>query len=441
MNRREDGQDSTIFLFFSALIIVFVGIPAAYAAKAELLNGAFLSLAKLELRPFLAFSGEAQKAWAHINTLNPAAMSWTEMQNVLSYCGKWARWPLFFLLTLLGVASIFMGRVAGLVRRFDMARLLENNSESFSCLKPIVGRGKYLLSPESRDSGIWRVARSPIQFALEHGLLVQKNGSPFTEDEALKNGLGHIDTPAFGNAHYDASKALEVFTDQLGPHLSFEHLTPLRKTLAAAFLAYAGGKKEAAIKLLDDASSSYDEKNGQGFCPILETESFQSRVNTLLEAHQGIARQKKISRHSSYVLPWFMALLYQAREKGVLASSQFLFVRPLDRPLWYTLNQCGGRVAWPEAFAPWAHFMAEKKSRGILCTATVSGAVEGLREALKAQGWLRQEDTPPPLPTQNEAPPAATTALTPVVAVAEPDAEPEEEYSAHNDQALKDEMF
>ena len=62
------------------------------------------------------------------------------------------RWPFALLLVLFGIASIFMGRISGLVRRFNMESLLKNNAESFPCLRPVVGRGKYLLSPESYDS-------------------------------------------------------------------------------------------------------------------------------------------------------------------------------------------------------------------------------------------------------------------------------------------------
>ena len=88
------------------------------------------------------------------------------------YSGKWIRWPYALVLVALGIACIFMSRTGGLIRRLNMDSLLRNNAESFPCLRPIVGRGKTLLSPESYDSGPWRIARSPVQFALEHGLLL-----------------------------------------------------------------------------------------------------------------------------------------------------------------------------------------------------------------------------------------------------------------------------
>ncbi len=50
-----------------------------------------------------------------------------------------------------------------------------------------------------------------------------------------------------------------------------------------------------------------------------------------------------------------MGLLIYAKRKGVLASSQFIWLRPYDRTLWYALNQIGGKATWAEAAGPWAH--------------------------------------------------------------------------------------
>ena len=388
------GEDSTIFLCVAGFALIFLVIPAVYAAKAEVVNRFLLGVAKLEIRPFLGFSEEARIAWAHLSGLTPAVLSWEEMQRILNYAGTWARWPLGFLLAGMGFLAFFMGRTDGLVRRFNMESLLANNAESFPCLRPVVGRGKYLLSPESYDAGLWRIARSPIQFAVEHRLLLRGDGTAYDAGEVLRNGLGTTASPAFGHAVLDEAKALEVFKEQLG-RTAFagpETLSPFRRSLLAAFIAYACGDKNAAIRLLDDMSNAYEEQDGKASCSLIEDAAFQARVDKLLAKHGGILHSDaSIARHNAYELPWFMAVLYRARQKGVLASSQFLFVRPLDRPLWYALNQCGGRVGWPEAFAAWAHYQAEEAAGKTLTEPDMGRAVASLKAALNAQGWLRPE--------------------------------------------------
>ena len=446
MNGR-DNRDDHLFLWCAFLILVFVVLPALYIAHADSVNRPLLALAKAQIQVFTPFFDEAQTAWTRIAEADPASLSWETMQKVLHYTGSWIRWPFALLLVLFGVAAIFMGRVGGLVRRFNMESLLRNNAESFPCLRPVVGRGKYLLSPESYDAGPWKVARTPVQFALENGLLLDDAGRAIKPEQALlKNGMASMSRPAWGNVRLDEQKTLAVLKKQLGKRFKgHKSLSPCRRALAAALLAYAEGDKKACLAILDAISTSYLEDKGQPSCPLLTSRGFVNKLNW--KKHKKRLSESCLTRHSAYELPWFMALLNRARQKGVLAASQFLWLRPLDRPLWYALNQCGGRVAWAEGFAAWAHYQAEEKAGKALSEPHVTLAVASLREALAAQGWLK--DTP--------APPQAESAQEPVVRSAEPvpetsaiepppdmvlaDAEDNPEYDANGDENLSDEYF
>ena len=160
--------------------------------------------------------------------------------------------------------------------------------------------------------------------------------------------------------------------------------------------------------------------------------------------------EKCLTIHAAYELPWFMALLCRARQKGVLGTSQFLWLRPLDRPLWYALNQCGGRAAWAEAFAAWAHYQAEEKVGMLLMEPHVQPAVASLRQSLAAQGWLT-EIFVPPMPEADPVPPAApaetsppetkTSSIEPPPDVVLAEAEDNPEYDANDDEPLADEYF
>ena len=439
MSRDSNSSETQMVLWFSALIIVLFVIPALYAANAETINGKLLALAELQLKVFVPFSVEAGRAWEHITNLEVKTLSWESMQAVLSYTGKWIRWPYAFLLVLLGVVSVFMGRTGGLVRRLNMETLLQNNAESFACLRPIVGRGKYLLSPESYDTGCWRIARTPVQFALEQGLLLDAQGIPFTVEQGLQKGLANTDLPAYGHALLDEKKTAIVLQKQLGaPFSGVAGLAQLHKALASAFMAYACGEKKDCIHILDTMSGSYTEKDSHS-CPVLEQPEFQELLNRTLEKYSHILNSQLMGRHSAFLLPWFMALLTLARKKGVLATSQFLWLRPLDRPLWYALNQCGGRAAWAEGFAAWAHYAAEEKAGKSLTEAKTARAVTRLRETLAAQGWLAEGahvSAPSPIVSApvKEQPPKEGV----VYAAAEV---LDEDYDANESEDLKKEQF
>lgn len=452
MNGR-DNRDDHLFLWGAFLILVFVVLPALYIAHADSVNRPLLALAKAQIQVFTPFFDEAQTAWTRIAEADPASLSWETMQKVLHYTGSWIRWPFALLLVLFGVAATFMGRVGGLVRRFNMESLLRNNAESFPCLRPVVGRGKYLLSPESYDSGPWKIARTPAQFALENELLLNEQGKPFSPEQALKNGLPSTELSAWGNARLDEKKALAVLTEQLGkPFEGYEGLSPCRRTLAVAFLAYANGDKKGCVSMLDMVSSSYNEIDGNVDCPVLTDTAFEKRLKKAWARHKDVLSEKNMASHAAYELPWFMALLYRARQKGVLAGSQFLWLRPMDRPLWYTLNQCGGRAAWAEGFAAWAHYTAEEQEGKALTEPHVAPAVASLKEALSAQGWLTEIFVPPmpetiPVPPADAAETSNSETETPSIE-SPPDADvvlcpPEEnpEYDANEDEHLADEYY
>lgn len=448
MNQPGKEDNGSAVLFIAVVLVIFLALPAAYAANAVWVNGFLLDLAKFQLRLFLSFSEEAQKAWAYISSLDPATLTWDKMSAILSYTGKWIRWPLAALLIILGGLAVFLSRTSRLSRNFNMEKLLANNAEVFPCLTPIVGQGKRLLSPSSYDNGPWRIARSPLQYAAENGLLLDDEDKPFALSDILRNGLGYNDMPAYGRARFDKEAARLLLIKQLTERdcsFSLSTLSPLRKALAAALLAYAGGNKNDAIQILNELSLAYREKNDAkggviGNCPILEVASFKNRVAAVFAKHESILQERMILIHSSFELPWFMALLNRARKKGVLATSQFLFLRPLDRGLWYALNQCGGRASWAEAVAPWAHYQSEEKAGKTLSEPQIDGAVESLVRDLDAQGWLiaspesSEEDTPAPAVDEMEA-------FGLVSAEAEPDDDAEADYDAHSDGTLRDQLF
>ncbi|MBQ3060200.1 MAG: hypothetical protein IJD16_07825 [Desulfovibrio sp.] len=447
MSQYNDNMDNQTFLWVALLLIVLLGIPAVYAAKAGYINDMLISLALLQLDLFLAYSDEVEKAWAHIDRLDPAALSWEQMEGILRYSGKWIRWPMSGILLLCGVVAIFLGRTGGLVRRFNMDTLLKNNAESFACLKPVVGRGKYLLSPESYDSGLWRVARTPLQFALEHELLLAPSGKPFLPEQALVNGIASEDQEAWGSGQLDEGKALAVLQKQLGPVFSgFVNLSVCRQAAASAFIAYAGGNKKECLAILDALSCSYTEEKGVASCPVLEDAAFVKRLHSTWQKHQDIIREKAMVRHAAYELPWFMALLTRARKKGVLATSQFIWMRPLDRPLWYALNQCGGRAAWAEGFAPWAHYMAEEKAGTALREATLEQAVSSLRKSLDEQGWLEDTGQAAEAGSPSNPPSEKRVQPSPLEPLPDPDrvfAPPEEdpEYDVYDDPGVQNQQF
>ncbi|MFG6375274.1 MAG: hypothetical protein K1W05_04975 [Desulfovibrio sp.] len=389
-----ESRDNQMFVLVAAVFIAVMVVPAVYAMYAGKINGPLLELAKKELWIFSGLD-EPGLAFEKLSRVDPADLDWATMDKILTYAGSWMRWPLLVVLGVLVAISCWLGSVEKLKRKLNMEKLLAENSKNFPCLMPIVGKGKYLLSPESYDNGPWRIARTPIQFVIAHGLVDGPNGFPCKAEDVLENGMPFLDSPALGQCVFKKEAAARVLQKQLGePFADLACLSPVRKALAAAFILYALGKKHECIAILDDVSASYSENGGVPQCPLLENGDFSAALDEVLLAWASFSSRKAVARHLSYQLPLFMALLGEARKKGVLATSQFIWLRPLDRPLWYALNQCGGRAAWTEALAAWAHFQAEEHAGKTLSAPHIDAAVESLKNSLESQGWLKRDYDP-----------------------------------------------
>ena len=207
--------------------------------------------------------------------------------------------------------------------------------------------------------------------------------------DAFLNGLPSMEKLAFGKCKFDTDIALSVLKNQLGsPFKGFDDLAPARKTIACAFMLYAVGKKDNCMTLLDSASQSYTERDDHAECSVFSDSEFLEKLSAMKADFENFCQRAGIERHMAFQLPLFMAILREARKKGVLACSQFLWLRPVDRPLWYALSQCGGRVAWVEGLAAWSHYLAEEQEGNLLHEPHLDAGVASLRKSLEAQGWF-----------------------------------------------------
>lgn len=76
-------------------------------------------------------------------------------------------------------------------------------------------------------------------------------------------------------------------------------------------------------------------------------------------------------------------MLHGARADGVQASSDFLWLKPIDRRMWYVLNTVGRQTPFVEAAGVFAHWRAEKEMGKRIVVPMVEEATNALELALK----------------------------------------------------------
>lgn len=101
-------------------------------------------------------------------------------------------------------------------------------------------------------------------------------------------------------------------------------------------------------------------------------------VEKTIQKYMNEAKIKAIIDKHFYKKTVFAALLEAAREDGVLASCEFLWLKTVDRDMWYILNNVGRKSSHAECAAPWAHFLAEKALERKIANPMVSNAIIAL---------------------------------------------------------------
>ena len=402
----------------ATLILAFV-VAIFYRAHIGGVNAVAIMAARAELFPVLPFSYRAVRVWQTISAHPPRTFSFDQIESILEIAGDFGRWWIAPLLLLLArFTFVKAGWIGWFSRRFDMESLVAHNSRRFHCLRPVVGRG--LDDPKTMSQGPWRVAESPMLWAIRHGVVADRTKNAIPESalfvtEGNASGLP-LDLPQIpqGGLVIDRDAAKEAMRAQMGPPMAADplDLPPHMRGLAAAFMAFGMGDVNRAQRLLDRMSRSFVEEptdvkrmtNGRlivcgnsgrtieidGSC-----RSFAIDVRgatSLIRKHSAANNVVQVAvRHGSYARVWLVALLEFARRKGGLSSSQFIWLRPADRTLWYLLNAAGGDVCWAECIGPWAHWCSEITFKRYLPMPEVETGCDDWQAEVSQEGWFDGE--------------------------------------------------
>lgn len=260
--------------------------------------------------------------------------------------------PSVLLAMLLCTHLVFFKASSRFKEKYSMLSLRSQEKVNWPEITPIVNTN---LIKTNIDKVPWNMSVQPIDFAKKYQLL----------DKAI------IDNRP--GAEVNKGRAYEVFSSQLGRRWSsLKDFKTHELALFAVFAARVAGDDKAAKKLLDQMSLS----GGSGKVNF-------SGTYPLLRKHvQHKAVGKAVSPHA-YVLTAMSSLLEVARATGVLASAEFLWLKKIDRRLWYMLCSVGRQTPFPEVAGPFAHWIVEKKLRRPLKVPAINEAVIALDVAVK----------------------------------------------------------
>jgi intracellular multiplication protein IcmP len=456
-NHAAGGNKSTeTFVFMFGMILLMV---AVFHFGHDYIVYGILQLSALKLH-VLAFFGNENAALAatKIGTLGIHSetiknMGYSTVISIDSYSSKWFAWPLAIALMFLA-GSVFLSSPNRKYRRvFNLQRLVENQAKSFPAIRPIIGLD---LLKESTETGAWRTPDDYIRFSMNHELLLMpalmdgvyqgrkvRKGEPITLHEIYRGKLRpvttkkRIDRSKIDLYRFDVDRANEVFTQQLGLRI-FESNRVLIKEFAqwpkqvrALMLVFAivvwGGDavdaRNTAMHFLIQFNNGFYESNyrKKGKKPLSLDQLDMSGVDEWLAKFLGVKfqvskpyvfpdgiKQPRITGEGikqfrqmfvsyAYLNTIMIALLERSRTRGILVTADFVWLRPIDRTLFYTLNNVGrnnpkNATIYAEGGGSMAHFMVEDTRGCATPNPEVSEAVTGLIGGLVKEGWLSQEN-------------------------------------------------
>src|SRR4029079_9643029 len=108
-----------------------------------------------------------------------------------------------------------------------------------------------------------------------------------------------------------------------------------------------------------------------------------SGVDELLKKHINSKDVQTILKSHAYVMTVMASMLEKARDDGVQASADFLWLKPRDRRLWYMMNTVGRQTPFIEVAGVYAHWIAEKEAGKRILVPMVEEASKALEIALK----------------------------------------------------------
>ncbi|ABM96838.1 type IVB secretion system coupling complex protein DotM/IcmP [Methylibium petroleiphilum] len=354
MAKQQRGGDSTgksleddALMIGGAIIILVV---MAWLLLGPIISSVLGFLRRYEIVPFALFFPAADALRLKLVALDGRSLDFSNTVGMLRQTGPYVRWlyiPLFVWLAIRLMTKSTRGRFR---RKHDMTSLAKQEAALWPEIAPVAGKQLAMVKGDL-TKGEWAVALTEWEFAEKHKLATRA-------EPALKR-----------------DQARDVFVAQLGPRWNGSAALPKHaRALYAAFLMYIGGEGKAGLAALRKMAKTFAAGGLKG----MDT----SFADAAIAKHEtNPMAQRAIGQHA-YVFTVLPTMLQLARAEGVLASPMFIWLKTVDRRLWYALNNVGRYAFHVECAGIAAHWLFEKTVSQACPSPMVEKAVDGLATAL-----------------------------------------------------------
>lgn len=355
----QSDESSAILWILSG---VFIALGVIWFNFKKQIIATYFTLKLWEINFLSLFTHNLDDVKTWITTTNPASFTFEDMVKVGQAVGDYLRIPFVLLIFVLAFIVFFGSSARVFKKAYSMKDLVQAEKNNWVQIIPVAGLD---LIKTDIDKGPWAMAMTPMQFCKRYKLLEEHRRQQPQEgmmrkewnriEVTLKRGLSN-----------------KVFALQLGPlWQGTQKLSPYARALFACFAARYNSDSKAAEALFKQMSASS------------VTKLDLTGADELLKKHENTKGIQRVMNTHAYQLTVMASMLEAAREDGVQATADFLWLKPLDRRLWYMLNIVGRQTPFVEVAGPFAHWVAEKEIGKRILVPMVEEATNALELALK----------------------------------------------------------
>ncbi len=291
------------------------------------------------------------------NTLN------MEIAEVLStVVGEYLRVPIIIILIWMAYYVYRHHVLMRFTKRYNTKTLAIQETKNWPQIKIV---SKLDLLAMDLDEGVWGMSMTPMQYAKKNKLI--------NVDYATKVGSGFSKVQeAEFKVTLDRVRAERAMGAQLGrPWQGAAAMAPHRRAIFAVMVAKGCRDSKKAQQLVYQLADSAGDGNLN-----------LTGADDLWKKHYKNKAVERICANHAYEFTVMASLLQFAREDGVLAAADFLWVKPLDRRLWFVINNVGRQTPGAEVGGIFCHWYNELALKRPLSMPVVDAAVDALELAL-----------------------------------------------------------
>jgi len=356
MNGQRQNENAEMDIIYIAGGILLAFGVLAYFFRVEIVR-TVLWIKLYELKAITLVLPQYRALIDWVQSVDPGSIS---LLNIIFLCrqvGEVIRYPMI-LIGVISAAVLYFFHSDNTYRAIEtMESLSEQMKYNFPASQVISG---WDLVNTPLDQGPWAMALTPIEFAKKHKLLYRDATNYQVMVDTLKTKL--------------------VFRTQLGRiWKGHDELRPHEKAIFGVLAAYINYQRSPAEAALEEISRGVTpdklKRNKLDYGPAL----------ALFSKYKDSSSVSALTQQHGYVLTVLAGMLVEARKTGIVSNSSYLWLKPIDRQLWYVLNNVGRKAVFVETGAVHAHWLVERSLGFAVYQPMVDETLPGLQEAVRSR--------------------------------------------------------